>query len=138
MAVGDCIECAEETTKECNEYEDQGYAACSDWDRDCCDWWPCSWVCEAWTWICRGWYWVTKWVGVGSTWITKVVGVAYEVITVILTPVCVLIDLILMIPILERISDDIDGSIRPRASVLPDWRHEMVIGRRTGELARQR
>lgn len=107
MALGDCIEWGTETHKECDEYEDQGYEACSDWDKDCCDWWPCSWACEAWTWICRGWYWVTKWVCVAWVWISTVVCLVYEVITIILTPVWIIIDLILSIPILGRLIREI-------------------------------
>ena len=74
-----CLEWAEQRSEECSETEDQGYNECDDWDRRCCDWWPCSWACKVITWVC-----------VGYTWVSNIVCVAWDVVT---TTVCVLWDI---------------------------------------------
>lgn len=61
----------------CKEYRDEGYRACERWDKDCCDWWPCSWACKLFTWICVAWYWVSNWVCVAWYWVSKWVCVAW-------------------------------------------------------------
>jgi hypothetical protein len=50
-----------QVTAACKEYRDQGYNACARWDRNCCDWWPCSWACKLITWLCVAWYWISHW-----------------------------------------------------------------------------
>jgi hypothetical protein len=44
----------------CAHYRDTSHNACENWDKDCCDWWPCSWVCRFFTWVCDAWVWVTS------------------------------------------------------------------------------
>lgn len=44
----------------CAHYRDTSHNACDDWDRNCCDWIPCSWICGLFTWICRAWVWITS------------------------------------------------------------------------------
>lgn len=44
----------------CAHYRDTSHNACENWDKDCCDWWPCSWVCKFFTWVCDAWVWVTS------------------------------------------------------------------------------
>lgn len=78
-----CIEWGEETRKECAEYRDEGYNKCSDWDKDCCDWWPCSWGCKIISWVCVAWYWVSNIVCVAWTYITEAVCLAWEAIVTI-------------------------------------------------------
>jgi hypothetical protein len=90
-----CIEWAEERVEECNEWRDEGHNECSDWDKDCCDWWPCSWGCKLITWICVGWYWVASWVCVGWTVITTVVCVVWDVVTIVVNAILVTLESIL-------------------------------------------
>ncbi len=82
----------------CDRYEDQGYQACSDWRKNCCDWWPCSWVCEVFSWICVAfvwisnvvcvvWTWISNVVCVVWTWVSNIVCVAWAIITF---PICIL------------------------------------------------
>jgi phospholipase C len=63
-----CIESRDEGYNECSRKEDQGY-------NDCCDWWPCSWACDAWVWVshivCVAWTWVSNIVCVVWNWISK-------------------------------------------------------------------
>lgn len=80
-AIEDCADWKDEGYNQCVEARDEGYNRC-DATRDegyneCCDWWPCSWACDAvvwishvvcvvWTWVsnvvCVVWNWVSKWV----------------------------------------------------------------------------
>ncbi len=76
-----CIEWAEERTRECAQTEDQGY-------RDCCEWAPCSWFCDAWVWV-------SNVVCVLWTWITTVVCVAWDVVTTILNAILVTLESII-------------------------------------------
>jgi hypothetical protein len=72
-----CADYEDQGYKACKEYRDEGYKACSKWDRQCCDWWPCSWACKLLTWICVAWYWVSNWVCVAWYWVSKWVCVAW-------------------------------------------------------------
>jgi hypothetical protein len=86
-----CIEWGEERHQECTETEDRGYDECArEEDRgyaECCDWWPCSWFCDAWVWIsnvvCVAWTWVSNIVCVAWTWITTAVCVAWDIFTTV-------------------------------------------------------
>jgi hypothetical protein len=44
----------------CDQKEDEGY-------NECCDWWPCSWACDALVWVshivCVAWSWVCTIIG---------------------------------------------------------------------------
>lgn len=62
-----CIQWGEERHQECSQTEDQGY-------NDCCNWWPCSWACDAWVWV-------SNIVCVGWTWVTTAGCVAWDVVT---------------------------------------------------------
>lgn len=112
-----CLEWGEERHRECVEYRDEGYNKCSDWDKDCCDWWPCSWGCKLVTWFCVAWYWVSNVVCVAWTWITTVVCLVWDVVTTIvnailetlesilgwvLSGLAVIVELVFAIPILGR------------------------------------
>lgn len=89
-----CIEWAEEKRRECAEYRDEGYSACSDWDDRCCDWWPCSWGCKLITWICIGWYWVSNIVCVAWTWVTEAVCIVWDFVTTVVNAIIVTVELI--------------------------------------------
>jgi hypothetical protein len=54
--------------------------------NQCCDWWPCSWACDAFYWVanwvflawywvanrvCQAWYWVANWVCQAWYWIAR-------------------------------------------------------------------
>lgn len=71
----------------CSRYEDRGYNSCREWRKNCCDWWPCSWVCEVFSWICFAWVWVTNLVCVAWVWISNLVCVVWVWVTHL---VCVL------------------------------------------------
>jgi hypothetical protein len=61
----------------CDRYEDRGYSACREWRKNCCDWWPCSWVCEVFSWFCFAWVWVSNVVCVLWVWISHLVCVLW-------------------------------------------------------------
>jgi hypothetical protein len=92
-----CVEGA--GTKKCAQYADHGYSKCTEerddgYDRcakeedhghhECCDWWPCSWACDALVWIvnivCVLFEWISHIVCVAWTWIKKMVCVSWEVL----------------------------------------------------------
>jgi hypothetical protein len=85
---GPCITKEDQGYERCDLEEDHGYERCDREEdqghRDCCDWVPCSWVCDAWTWIkklvCVLKTWVENWICVASTWIEKWVCVAWAYI----------------------------------------------------------
>ena len=89
LAQFDCIETRDEGYSACAEEEDQGYERCDEERdegyRDCCDWWPCSWACDAWTWVshivCVSSTWVSNIVCVAWTWISSVVCVGWRRLT---------------------------------------------------------
>ncbi len=129
MSLKTCTEWATESYQECAEYRDDGYQACAEyrddgynacagWRSECCDWWPCSWLCEIVSWFCYAWYWVSNIVCVSYYWVANLVCVvwttvvtavciAWEVITVILTPLSFILELILSIPVIGRILAEI-------------------------------
>lgn len=102
-----CVQWANESYDQCTEYADQGYNSCADWDSRCCTWWPCSWACKLITWVCVAWTWVSNVVCVAWTTITTLVCVLWEVVQIILVPIGLLIELILAIPIIGRLIDQI-------------------------------
>lgn len=109
-----CSEEADRGYNECSATADRGYNACARYRADCCTWWPCSWACEVVSWVCTGWTWVSNVVCVAWTWVSNVVCVvwttiwtvaciAWTIIEVILTPLALLVELILAIPVIGRI-----------------------------------
>lgn len=145
MSVRTCTEWAENSYEECDEWEDRGYEtcdewedrgheACDEWDERCCDWWPCSWACKAVTLVCVATVWVSDWVCVATVWVsnlvcvawttvTTAVCVAWEVVSIIVTPITVIIEGILSIPIIGRLIDEFLNIIRTiliRIAQLPD------------------
>jgi hypothetical protein len=102
-----CVQTAEESWDECAEERDQGQNTCDDWDKDCCDWAPCSWACKFFTWICVGWTWVSNIVCVAWKTVTAIVCIAWEWINVFVSVVGVIISAILSIPILGRLISEI-------------------------------
>lgn len=98
-----CLEWGEERHQECSRTEDRGYDECArEEDRghsECCDWWPCSWFCDAWVWIrnvvCVAWTWVSNVVCVAWTWITTAVCVVWDVLTTIVNAILVTLESIL-------------------------------------------
>jgi hypothetical protein len=65
----------------CSRYEDRGYNSCREWRKNCCDWWPCSWVCEVFSWFCFAWVWISHLVCVAWVWVSHLVCVAWVWIT---------------------------------------------------------
>jgi hypothetical protein len=102
-----CVDWAEESYQECAEWQDQGYNSCDQWDANCCDWWPCSWACKIITWVCIAWVWVSNVVCVLWTTITTLVCIAWEIVVTVLAAVGIIIELILSIPIIGRLLDEI-------------------------------
>lgn len=98
-----CLEWGEERHQECTQTADQGYNECAATAdrgyRDCCDWWPCSWFCDAWVWIsnvvCVAWTWVSNVVCVAWTWVTTAVCLVWDVITTVVNAILVTIESIL-------------------------------------------
>ncbi|MEA2934071.1 MAG: hypothetical protein QOD74_717 [Variibacter sp.] len=91
-----CLNWGKERTERCNRWEDQGhdecqewrddgYSQCNAWDKDCCDWWPCSWGCKLISWICTAAVWISNIVCVVAVWIANVVCVGWTIIT---TAIC--------------------------------------------------
>jgi Galactose oxidase-like, Early set domain/Glyoxal oxidase N-terminus len=82
---GNCIKEEDHSYNRCDTEEDQGYSRCDREEdrghRECCDWWPCSWACDAWTWfkkmVCVASTWIEHWVCIAWTWIKKIVCVAW-------------------------------------------------------------
>lgn len=96
----ECAQWADEGYSRCDDWETTWERRCDDWDKDCCDWWPCSWACDVITWICQGWTWVSsqvcrawvwvanwvckawytilEWVCVAFVWVLKVVCVVWS------------------------------------------------------------
>jgi hypothetical protein len=78
----ECTATEEQSTQECTQKEDQGH-------QDCCDWWPCSWACDAWVWVshwvCVAWAWVTKTVCVAWSWVAESVCVAFTWVVIKVT-----------------------------------------------------
>ena len=107
MSIRVCTEWAEESYQECSRWEDQGYNACDSWDDQCCDWWPCSWGCKLISWICVAWVWISNVVCVAWATITTLACVAWEVISVLVIPLTWLLEIILAIPIIGRLIDEI-------------------------------
>ena len=70
----ECTATEERRTQQCTLQEDRGH-------RDCCDWWPCSWACDAWVWVkhmvCVAWAWVTKTVCIAWAWVKEKVCLAF-------------------------------------------------------------
>lgn len=86
----ECAEWLDNGHSECTEWEDHGYSECSDWDKNCCDWWPCSWGCKIVSWVCAATVWIASWVCVVSVWISSWVCAAWVTVTSL---VCVLWDI---------------------------------------------
>lgn len=72
-----CSEYQDQGYEACEKYEDQGYNSCSNWDKNCCTWWPCSWLCKVFTWICMAWVWISNVVCVAWYWVTNLVCIAW-------------------------------------------------------------
>jgi phospholipase C len=66
-----CDQWADEGYNQCDQWEEVWDKRCDDWDKDCCDWWPCSWGCEIISWICVAWSWVSSWVCRAWVWVSK-------------------------------------------------------------------
>jgi hypothetical protein len=90
-----CLQWAEERHQECAEWKDEGSQSCADWDKDCCDWWPCSWGCKIVTWLCVAWVWVSHWVCVAWNVITTIVCVVWDVVTTVVNAILVTIESII-------------------------------------------
>lgn len=102
-----CLQWATESYDQCTAYADQGYNSCADWDSRCCTWWPCSWACKLITWVCVAWTWISNVVCVAWTTISTLVCVLWEVVQIILVPIGLLIELVLSIPIIGRLIDEL-------------------------------
>jgi hypothetical protein len=93
--VASCLQWGEQRIQSCNEYRDNGHNACSSWDAQCCDWWPCSWACKLVTWLCVGWYWVANVVCVAWTVVTTAVCLLWDVVTTVVNAVLETVESIL-------------------------------------------
>jgi hypothetical protein len=89
--ITECTDWRDEGHNECTEWRDDGYSECQSWDRNCCDWWPCSWGCKIVSWICTASVWISSWVCIAAVWISSWVCVGWTVIT---TAICVLWDVV--------------------------------------------
>ena len=97
IKTDDCIKTRDEGKDECTQERDDGYNNCTqnrdDGYNECCDWWPCSWACDAVTWIsnivCVVWTWVSNIVCVAWEWVKNIVCIAWRYITKI---ICVVAD----------------------------------------------
>lgn len=87
-----CIEWAEERIEECNDWRDEGRNECSEWRSECCDWWPCNWLCEIVSWFCVAFVWISNWVCVGWTVVTTAVCVAWDTVTTIVNAILVTLE----------------------------------------------
>jgi phospholipase C len=73
--------CTPEFLASCSDWQDEGYDRCDQTEDDgyneCCDWWPCSWACDALVWVshivCIAWSWVSKWVCRGLSWVWETI-----------------------------------------------------------------
>lgn len=80
-----CAEYRDQGYEGCERYQDQGYSECSAKEdqgySECCDWWPCSWCCDALVWfeniVCVAWCWIVHLVCVAWYWIANLVCVAW-------------------------------------------------------------
>ena len=72
-----CAERRDNGYNRCAERRDNGYNSCADWRSRCCDWWPCSWLCEIVSWFCVAWVWVSNIVCVAWVWVSNIVCVAW-------------------------------------------------------------
>lgn len=87
-----CLEWATERQEECTAWRDKGYDSCSDWDSQCCDWWPCSWACKLVTWFCVAWVWISNVVCVAWNVITTTVCVLWDVVTTVVNAILVTLE----------------------------------------------
>lgn len=98
----ECSQSEDHGYNECSATEDQGYNACSRSEDQghnaCCDWWPCSWACDALVWIahvvCVAWTWISHVVCVAWTWVSHIVCVAWTWVT---TVICIAVDLLVIV-----------------------------------------
>lgn len=87
-----CLEWGEERHQECDEWRDDGENSCAEWASECCDWWPCSWVCEVVSWFCVAWVWISNWVCVAWTWVTTAVCLVWDVVTTVVNAILVVVE----------------------------------------------
>jgi hypothetical protein len=91
--------------KKCNQYRDEGYSDCTQtrddgqsscdrWDKDCCDWFPCSVACKIVTWICGAWVWIANIVCVAWEWVKNIVCVGW---VWIITGICIAVDAVVTV-----------------------------------------
>jgi hypothetical protein len=92
--IKECTDWRDNGHEECTDWRDDGYSECQDWDRNCCDWWPCSWGCKIISWICTASVWISSWVCYAAVWIAAVTCVAWATIT---TAVCVVWDFVVTV-----------------------------------------
>lgn len=93
----ECSKTAEKARDECVEKRDLGYGECTqtrtDRQKQCCDWAPCSWFCDAFWWlvsvVCIAWEWISNVVCVAWHTIKEVVCIAWIVFPVL---VCYVVD----------------------------------------------
>jgi hypothetical protein len=97
-----CKEWEQRQEQRCDRWEEEWHQDCSNWEAKCCDWAPCSWLCElvtwvciAWTWVsttvCRVWSWITTTVCKVWAWVTTTVCKLWVVVTTVVCRLWVLI-----------------------------------------------
>jgi len=126
-----CKEYRDDGYDSCKEYRDDGYNSCDRWDKDCCDWWPCSWGCKLISWICAAWIWISNIVCVAWVWISNIVCVAWTWIT---TAFCIAIDVIVMIlgAIVETLESILGWVLSAIGFVIELFLNVPIIGRLIG------
>jgi hypothetical protein len=78
-----CLKEQKNQSERCDQWQDQGHKECTDWEQNCCDWWPCSWACDVISWICKAAVWVANIVCVAVTIIVTIVCLLWDVVTTV-------------------------------------------------------
>jgi hypothetical protein len=98
----ECKERKDKGSQQCSQWREDRRRDCASWDRECCDWWPCSWACKVITWVCVALAEISSWACVAYVWVANVVCVAWAYISsyscaawkYIATAACLAIDVI--------------------------------------------
>lgn len=142
--MGKCIDWGGEREKKCDQYRDEGYDDCKErrdegyndcdrWDQNCCDWWPCSMVCEIVSVLCGAWVWVTNIVCVVWIWVSNIVCIAWVWVT---TGICVGADVVTAIigAVLETLESILGWVLSAIAFVIEAILSVPILGRLLGWL----
>lgn len=95
-----CIQWGVERTEACVNQVTQSVSTCvatrDDGYKNCCTWWPCSWLCTAWTWlshiVCIAWSVATVVVCLAWTWVTTPICMLWDAVVTVVSAVIVLLE----------------------------------------------